>query len=127
MQNIQIKKLADLEKVFGKKLTKTVKGFRKAYMKRTPFSVTLTEVKPSFALGDGDMLRCYAVNLTTGEVIGERYCGSGASEMNHPELFNETAKAPENHALIFVESYASSSNHPWTITVVSPNITKQLG
>ena len=127
-QQISVKKVADLEVIFGAKLAKTVKGFRRSFMKRLPFSVDLCEVKPAFYLGDnGDMLRCYAVNLETGELLGERYCGSADTAIQHPEQFNETAKAPENHALFFVNTFGSASNHPWTLTVVSPNITKQLG
>ena len=127
-QRIPVKKVADLEVVFGAKLAKTVKGFRRSFMKRLPFSVTLCDVKPAFYLGDnGDMLRCYAVNLETGEVLGERYCGCSDTAIHHPEQFNETAKAPENHALFFVETYGSSGNHPWTLTVVSPNVTQQIG
>lgn len=127
MQSISIKKAADLDQVFGPSLAKVVKSLRKQFMKRLPFSVHLTDIKPAFYLNDGGMLRCYAVDLSSGQVLGERYCGSADSAIHHPEQFNETAQAPENHALFFVETYPSSGNHPWVLTVVSPNITKQLG
>jgi len=124
--SVSVKKLSDLQGIFGLKLTTTVKTMRRSFMKRLPFSVRLTDTKPAFYLDDGGMLRCYAVNLVSGEIIGERYCGSADTAINHKEQFNETAKAPENHALFFVETYPSSKNHPWVLTVVSPNITSQI-
>ena len=126
MQSISIKKQKDLENILGKKLAQTVKGFRKTFMKRLPFSVELRETKPAFYLNDGGMLRCFAVNLETNELLGERYCGSADTAIMHKEQFNETAQAPNNHALMFVETYPSSGNHSWTLTIVSPNITKQI-
>jgi len=126
MQSISVKKMADLEAVFGTKVAKVVKGFRKSFMKVLPSTIMLTETKPAFYLNDGGMLWCYALNLDTGEILGSRYCGSGDSAVNSPEQFNETAKAPGNHALLFVETYPSTANHPWTLTVVSPDITQQL-
>jgi len=126
MKSISTKTKADIETIFGKKMAGVVLGFRKPSWKKTPMSVSIVEVKPVFYVDDGGGLFCYAVNLETGAILGERYCGSGNSSINHPEQFDATAKAPDNHALIFIERYQSSGNCPWTVTVVSPNMTRQI-
>ena len=125
--NIQVKKKADLEVALGKDLTKTVWGLRNAQWKRCPSSLSFTDVKPAFYLNDGGTLRAYGVDLQTGKITGERYCGSADTAIHHPEQFNETATSPDNHALMFIETYWNGKNTSWSITLVSPNLQKQIG
>lgn len=124
--SVTVKKNEDLDAAVGKALAKVIKGFRKDFMKRLPSGIRFTEAKPKFYLDDGGMLRVFAVNLATGEVLGERYMGSGDTAANNPSQFDEGHQAPENHALMFVETYPSTGNHPWYLTVVSPNVVKQI-
>ena len=126
MQTVTIKKQIDLENVLGKQLANTVKSWRGQLMKKLPSSVYFTETKPAFYLDDGSTLKCYAIDLANSKVIGERYCGSADTSIMHKEQFNETAKAPENFALFFVETYWNGRNMSWSLTVVSPNFIKQL-
>lgn len=125
---VSIKKKADLENCLGKSLAGQLLKRRSSQMKRVPSWVTFCEQKPSFAVDDNGTLRAYAVNLESGQILNERYCGSGESAINHlDEQFNETATAPFNHALVFVETFWNGRNHSWSVTVVSKNVTKQVG
>jgi hypothetical protein len=127
MQEIRINKKIDLETVFGKKVTETVLSFRNASMKRLPTRVEIRADKPEFHLNDGSILRAYGVDLETGEVVKEHYCGSGDSAINHPEQFTTgQVKLPTNKALMFVECYWNGRNMSWTLTVVSQSVTSQL-
>lgn len=128
MTTISIKNKADLENVFGKKLSAViVKSMRKSFMKKLPFCVYLTDTKPSFHLDDGGMLRAYAVDISSNEILSEKYCGSGDSAIMHTkEQLSEGQKVPGEVAVFFTESSPSSANHPWTLTVVSNTIIKQL-
>ena len=122
-----VKKKADLETALGKKLAANVAKLRKGDDRRYPSLITLTATKPSFALNDGSMLDAYSVNLQTCEIGNHRYCGSADTSYMHLEQFNETATAPDNHVLMFIERYWNGKNMSWSLTMVSPNITKQIG
>lgn len=127
--NINIKKKADLENVLGKKLADLfTKEVRKGFMKRLPYSVTFTKTKPSFHLDDGGILKAYAINLETSELLGEVSCGTGASVINNASLqLSEGYKAPKGHALCFVETTYNGRNHSWFLTIVTDDYTEQLG
>lgn len=127
----QTKKKEDLEKIGGKAFAAMVSKMRKDFMKRWPSSVEIVTEKPAFYLSDGDMLRTFAVDLSTMEIKGERYSGSGDTVLYHVgEQLGEggVPGLPENGALAFVNTYASAQNHPWTLTVVTkaPEKFKQL-
>lgn len=114
-----------VEKV-GKEMASLIKTFRKQYMKRLPMTVTETNRKPKFYLDNGDMLRAYAYNLETFEVVSEAYCGSGDSVMLHLKQQFGEGEIPSDSTMgiIFVQSHASSSNHPWSVTIVRPTQVK---
>ena len=128
MINIPVKKKEDLVHVFGAKVAATIsKSMRRDFMKRNPFSVAITKEKPAFYLDDGGMLRAYAVDLATGKILAEKYCGSADSAIMHEwEQFGKGHKAPGEVAIFFVETYPSSGNHPWNLTVVSNNLIEQI-
>ena len=121
-----IKTFKDLEEVAGKDLAKVIKGLRKHYMKRVPTSVTFTTRKPSFGLDDGGMLNAYAYDLKTFEVISSAYCGSADSALNHARQQFGEGEIPSDSTMgiIFTESSPSTGNHPWFVTIVTPNIPK---
>jgi hypothetical protein len=129
---LQIKKIAELENTLGKTLARNIL----AYMKRdknmgigytrVPNRVEFHKVKPEFHLSDGDCLDAIAVDLTTGVIEGSRYCGSGCSAINHPEQFDNTYKAPDNKALIFIKSYWNGRNSSWVLYVVTSNVPEQI-
>ena len=123
---VQTKIKADVERVLGEKLAANLLKTRTAHMKRTPNSITFCETKPSFALSDGDILHAYGANIETGEITGERFCGSGDSAINHPEQGAEGYEAKPGYALIFVHAYWNGRNHSWVVTVVCKDLVKQL-
>jgi hypothetical protein len=116
------KKFSELESMYGKKMANLIKNLRKPYMKKLPMDVTETTRKPKFYLDNGDMLRAFAFDLETFEVVQEAYCGSGDTVMMHLKQQFGEGEIPNDSKLgiIFVHSYASSSNHPWSVTVVRP-------
>jgi len=124
-----IKKKADLETALGKKLAANVAKLRggNVTLKRYPSMITFTAVKPKFCLDDGTTLHVYPVNLETCEIGEPRYCGCYDTIFNHPEQLNETATAPDNRAMMFIEKYWNGRNTSWSLTMVSPNIPKQVG
>lgn len=123
----KIKLKADLERVLGSGLAKTVMGLRGASMKRLPTYVTFKTAKPSFALSDGDTLSAYAVNLATGEISREKYCGSGDSYLHHrKEQDSEGFVPPKGTALLFIQTYWNGRNTSWNLYVVSEELTKQI-
>jgi hypothetical protein len=125
---VGIKRKADLEAALGRDLARTVMGFRDSSdMRRLPSGISFHDVKPAFHLNDGDTLTAYGVELS-GKVRGSHYCGSAESVLNHlSDQFSEGAQAPENHAIIFMRTYWNGRNTSWDLTVVSPNITKEIG
>lgn len=125
---LQIKKIADLEQALGKTLARNILAWAKTQsgIMRKPRSVRFVSVKPEFHLNDGDTLNALAVDLSTGTILGDRYCGSGDSAINHPEQFDSTYKAPQDKAMLFIRAYWNGVNHSWVITVVSENVTKQI-
>jgi hypothetical protein len=124
---VSVKKKAELEAVLGKKLANNLlKSARKGFMKMLPFQVEFVESKPKFYLDNGDMLKAYAFDLE-GNLLGEAYCGSGDTVMHHSGAqLGEGQKAPEGTIVAFVNTYASSQNHPWVLTIVSNDLQKQL-
>jgi len=127
MFSVPIKVKADLVRALGSNLATTVLGFRrKDSYRRLPSSVAFARQKPTFYLNDGGTLDSYAVNLATGEVLGERYCGSQDTACNHPEQFAGFDATPQDHALVFVETFCNGKNTSWMLTVVSPNVPAQI-
>ena len=117
----KIKVKADLEQVLGKKLAANLLSrARSAHMKRLPYDVTFAKTKPQFFLGDnGDTLTAYGADLASGEILGEKYCGSADTILNHfTEQQGEGIEAPSGKAMIFVHSYWNGRNHSWSVTVV---------
>ena len=127
MISTPIKIKADVERVLGGDFARSLLKIRTAHMKRLPSTIYFTESKPSFALSDGDVLHAYGVNLKTGEITGERYCGSGDSVMLHPEQHSEGGEAPSGFALVFVHCYWNGKNMSWAATVVSKDMVRQIG
>lgn len=126
--NVSIKKKADLEATLGKNLANSLlKAGRKKFMKMLPMSVDFKESKPKFYLDNGDMLRAYAFDLE-GNLLGEAYCGSGDTVMHHAGVqLGEGQAAPKGVIVAFINTYASSQNHPWSLTIVSSDLQKQIG
>ena len=121
---IQIKKDADMVNVFGSTIAKMIKTtMTPNNAKKKPVLVSLVETKPAFYLNDGATLQVFAVIISTGEVLGSRYCGSADTAHIHLEQFTEGVTAPDNCALFFVER---EGNGLWTLTVVSSNIIKNI-
>lgn len=129
-QRKQIKKTVDLAECLGAPIAKLVKTqMRKGdYWKRLPQSVTFRETKPAFYLNDGDTLHAYLVDLNKGEVVGSVYCGSSDTAIHHgKEQFSEGQTGQDGFAVFFVETYyAGNGKTAWAVTVVSPNIQKQI-
>jgi hypothetical protein len=126
--SVEIKKKADLAKVFGKVLSdKICKEFGGGLKQVKPKRVYFHEEKPSFALSSGDTLHAFGVNLKEATITGKKYCGSEDSAFMHQkEQFGEGGCPEDGQALCFVHAYWNGRNHSWTITVVSKNFTKQL-
>jgi hypothetical protein len=125
--SVSIKKKEDLVKCLGKKIAESViREGRSHTMKRVPFSVRFMNVKPQFYIDDGGGLFALAFGKD-GEFLAKKYCGSGDTTINHTfEQLAEGMGAPKDSIIIFVERYASSSNCPWTLTVVSDLVTTQI-
>lgn len=126
--SVSIKKKEDLVKCLGKKIAESIlKEGRSPSMKRVPFSVRFMNSKPKFYLDDGGGLFALAFDKN-GEFLAKKYCGSADSAINHSfEQLSEGINAPKDSIIIFVERYASSSNCPWTLTVVSDLVNGQIG
>lgn len=125
---VEIKKIADLENALGKILARNLlKTVRRETLQTKPRSVEFVAQKPAMFLGDGDTLHAYGADLDTGEITGERYCGSAESAINHPEQGYDGNEAPKGFALIFVHAYWNGINHSWTVTVVSNEKINQIG
>lgn len=124
----KIKVKADLENVLGKKLAASLlAAVKNGNLKRLPSSVTITNVKPSFHLSDGDTLHAYGADLAANAITGQVYCGSGDTTMHHAaQQLGEGQSAPDGKALIMVHSYWNGRNHSWAVTVVSNNFVPQL-
>jgi len=123
----EIKKKADLEAYLGKKLAKAVLSFGGGSRKKKPSAIEFLETKPKFYLNDGDTLHCYGVDLETSEITGERYCGSSdTAYMHREEQFGEGHTAPNNKALLFIQSYYNGRNMSWEVTLISSNLVRQL-
>jgi hypothetical protein len=125
--SVDCKKKEDVEKALGKSLANNLlKAARKGFMKRVPFSITFTDSKPQFYLDNGDMLKAYAFDMQ-GNLLGEAYCGSGDTVLHHAGVqLGEGQKAPQGVIVAFVNTYASSSNHPWSLTIVTNELIKQI-
>src|SRR5512138_2622781 len=125
---VEIKKKADLKKVLGGNIAKTVLAFRdSSLMQRLPKSVEFHDSKPAFYLNDGDTLQGYGIDIETGQILGSHYCGSTDTALHHTtEQFSEGAEAPMNKALVFVREYWNGRNMSWNVTVVSPNVQKEI-
>ena len=127
--NAKIKVKADLEKALGKTLANNLlNAARTGHMKKLPYDVTFTNKKPQFCLGDnGDTLTAYGVDLASGTVTGEKYCGCADTILNHfAEQQVEGLQAPDGKAMVFVHSYWNGRNHSWNVTVVSNNFVPQV-
>lgn len=93
-----------------------------------PRAIYFHDTKPEFYLDNGDVLHGYGVDLVTGKVLGSHYCGSGCSTIHHrAEQLSSGAQAPNGRALMFVHEYWNGKNMSWTVTVVSPNIQREIG
>lgn len=77
-------------------------------------------------LGDYDTLTCYVVELATGQIKREHYCGSFDTAINHPEQGQIVNNVPAGYALFFVTIYGGSDRLSWCLDVVSPDLIKQL-
>lgn len=128
--NFEIKKIADLEKILGKSLTRNILNWAKNQqgLMAKPRRVEVHTIKPEFYLSDGDTLHALAVDLASGDILGERYCGSGDTAINHPEQFDNTYTAPKDKAMFFIRSYWNGRNHSWIIhcVVANDNLQKML-
>ena len=124
--SVAIKVKADLEKCLGVKLAAKVVNLAGEGCQRYPRRVEFCAAKPCFYLDDGQTLKAFAVDLNQGEIIGERYCGSGCSTMNHPEQMSQGEKVKEGFALAFVETYWNGRNMSWNLWIVSDSIQKQI-
>lgn len=125
--SVSIKKKEDLVKCLGKKIAELIlKEGRSPSMKRVPFSVRFMKNKPQFHLDDGGGLFALAFDKN-GEFLAKKYCGSADSVINHSfEQLSEGSVAPKDSIIVFVERYASSSNCPWTLTVVTDLVVNQI-
>lgn len=125
---VAIKKKADLERVLGGNVAKTVLTFRDgSLMQRLPRSIEFHDSKPAFCLNDGDTLQGYGIDIETGQILGSHYCGSTDTALHHlAEQFSEGAEVPGNKALVFVQEYWNGRNMSWNVTVVSPNVQKEI-
>jgi hypothetical protein len=118
----------DFLQTLGKPLGEAILALRRPSQKRLPHSITFTDKKPSFALDDSGTLNAYAFEIATGKLLGEKYCGSNASIMNMSQyILGEGATAPDQCALVFIETMWNGRNMSWFVTVVSDNVTKQVG
>ena len=127
MNRLTIKKAADLDAIFGKKLAKAIKGLRGQTYRRIPSAVTLTETKPQFHLDDSATLKAFVLDLAKGEIVASHYCGSYDTILHHKEeQLGEGQKASEGMAVCFLETYYNGRNTSWELTVVSSNLTKQI-
>ncbi len=119
---------AQLIEMFGKNVANTVLSFRSKSMKRSPSSVSFVDKKPAFYVNDGGTLHGYVVDLETGKVLHEKYCGSGDTVMCHlGDMFAVGQQAAGNIAVMYVETAWNGRNHSWFLTVVSSCLTKQIG
>lgn len=124
---MKIEKKADVLVVLGNTLGVNILNLRRANWKKLPHSIDLTETKPSFGLNDGGTLDSYAVDLKTGEILSNHYCGSADSAVHHKvEQFSEGHTPPDNTAIVFIETCWNGRNTSWFVTVVSPNIVRQI-
>lgn len=123
-----VKKKAQLEQILGKTLMNAVlNSMVEKNWRRMPTSITLVAEKPKFYLDDSSGLHAYVVNLETGTILANTYCGSGSSAINYQaEQFSEGGNCPDNHAVVFVERYYAGNKSGWTLTIVSNNFTKQV-
>jgi hypothetical protein len=121
-----IKKKAELEKILGKVLMNSIlNNCVKPDWKRMPTSIFLEREKPKFFLDDSSSLTAYVVDLTNGDVLSTRYCGSGDSTANFSiEQLSEGGTTPDNIAVLFIERFWAGSKSGWTLTIVSNNIQK---
>jgi hypothetical protein len=124
---IQVNKLGDIDAVLGKQLSRELIKLvteGKSYLRKKPFQIQIVESKPAFYLGDYDTLTCYAVDMQAGQIVGEKYCGSYDSALNHQaEQFSEGFQVESGKALIFVTVICSKV---WEITIVSSDTIKQV-
>lgn len=125
--NVGIKKIADMEMVFGKQLARAILGLRGQCERAKPTGVTLTSEKPQWFLNDGDTLEAHGIDLVNGKILFKHYCGSGDTAVFHPEQLSEGYCPPENFALLFKKTYWNGSDFSWHLTVVTKNIPKQIG
>jgi hypothetical protein len=126
---IEIQKIADMERALGKTLARNLLAWAKkdgGSLMNKPRWIEFVAVKPEFHLNDGDTLDALAVDLVTGTIQGQRYCGSGDTAINHPEQFDATYKAPQDKGMLFIRAYWNGRNTSWTVTVVSENVPKQI-
>lgn len=123
---VEIKKIADLENIFGKKLAAAIiKECRGEDMMAKPRRVGFYSEKPAYYLNDGDVLDFYAVNIEAQTIVGHHFAGSADSAINHPEQFTMGQKVTGD-AVLAVVSYWNGRNTSWTIDVISSNYVKQL-
>jgi hypothetical protein len=125
---IEVKKNVDLIEALGNQVALTVKGFaKKGSMKRLPSVVRFTETKPQFHLGAGSLLYAYVIDIASGKVLADKYCGSCDSVIHYGnEHFSEGQRSQSGIAVMYVESYYNGRNHSWDLTVISEDICKQI-
>lgn len=123
-----VKKKSELENILGKTLMTTVLTHCvDSKWRRMPTTIHLLETKPRFHLDDSSGLTAYVVDLTTGNILAEKYCGSGDSTINYAnEQLSEGGSVPDNHAVLFVERFWAGNKSGWCLTVVSSNVQKQF-
>ena len=131
--NTSIKKIADLENVLGKTIARNFLAYltagRASYsgqkLKRVPYSVKFHAVKPSMYLGDYDTLTAYLINLETGLVESEHYCGSFDTAINHAEQ-GATGSVSKGYAVFMVTVHGGGDRLAWSIDAVSSDLVKQI-
>jgi hypothetical protein len=117
-----VKKKTEFEQMFGKKLAdEIIKEVRKSGGRRLlPSSVIVCNTKPAFYLNDGDTLRAYRLDLINQKIIGEHWCGSGDTTINHKEQMAE-GEFPDSETILFVREMWNGSTMSWYLTVVTKN------
>lgn len=134
MMNVEIQKIADLERVLGKVVARSFLAYLKAErearggmkMRRVPYAVSIKAEKGPMYLGDFDTLTAYVVNLRTGEIEGEHYCGSFDSALHHPEQGAPLTNVPSGYAVFFLTVHGGGNSLSWKLDVVSSDIIGQI-
>lgn len=91
-------------------------------LKKYPCMLKCHETKPSFHLGDGDLLFMYAAKIKSGSNHAEftpvKYGGSADSVFMHiGEQLSSGQYAPAGNVGVFIVEYASSGTRSWGVEV----------